>query len=407
MKPDSGSQLASFFSSVASVEATGSSEVTVRLKAPNVQYQYTPAHMAGFIFKKSQIENTEGLGFPENLPLGTGPYKVVEFAPADSVVLEARTDYWGPKPVVGKITIRAIGDRQTRLLAMQSGEIDGTFDLAISDVDQWKALGNTDIITAPSLGMFSLTLDHSAPPFDDIHVRKAIAYAIDREGLVQALLKGNGEPATALNPPEMWSGILPADVVRAFYATLPGYQFDLEKAKAELAQSAHANGFEVTVPAPTADPYMVNIMQSVSENLRQIGITVNVQEIDNNQWLAGYFRHENLGMQIMAYYPDFADAANYPYLFFSSATAVKDGMNGSNFKNETVDKNLTIANEQSDPKVRADALKEVFKIANEEVAVVPIFWPASAMAINNKYKMTGYNAFWYNIPWAIRGFGLK
>ena len=73
---------------------------------------------------------------------------------------------------------------------MQNGDIDGTFDLAISDVDQWQTLGNVDVVTAPSLGMFSLTLDQSSPPFDDIHVRKAVAYAIDREGLVQALLKG-------------------------------------------------------------------------------------------------------------------------------------------------------------------------------------------------------------------------
>ena len=107
----------------------------------------------------------------------------------------------------------------------------------------------------------------------------------------------------------------------------------------------------------------------------------------------------------MAYYPDFADAANYPYLFFASETAVKDGMNGSNFKNAEVDAFLKIANEKADPKARADALKGVFKIANEDVALVPIFWPASAMAINNKYKLTGYTAFWYNIPWAIRGFG--
>ncbi len=73
-------------------------------------------------------------------------------------------------------------------------------------------------------------------------------------------------------------------------------------------------------------------------------------------------------MQIMAYYPDFADPANYPYLFFASANAVKDGMNGSNFKNADVDKHIAIANEQSDPKVRAEALKKVFKIANEDVA---------------------------------------
>jgi peptide/nickel transport system substrate-binding protein len=238
-------------------------------------------------------------------------------------------------------------------------------------------------------------------------VRKAVAYAIDREGLVQALLKGNGEAATALNPPEMWAGVLPLDEVKAFYATLPGYGFDLEKAKAELAQSAHPDGFEITVPGSTADPYMINILQSVSQNLQQIGIKMNVQEIDANQWLAGYFRHENLGMQIMAYYPDFADPANYPFLFFHSSNAAKDGMNGSNFSNAEVDKALAVANEQSDPKQRAEALKQVFQIANEDVALAPVFWPASAMAISSKYKLTGYNAFWYNVPWAIRGFGLK
>jgi peptide/nickel transport system substrate-binding protein len=152
---------------------------------------------------------------------------------------------------------------------------------------------------------------------------------------------------------------------------------------------------------------MVNILQSVSENLKQIGIKMTVQEVDDNTWLSGYFRHENLGMQIMAYYPDFADPANYPYLFFDSANAAKDGMNGSNFKNAEVDKALDTANKEGDPKVRAEALQQVFKLAADDVALVPIFWPASAMAISNKYKLTGYTAFWYNIPWAIRGFGPK
>ena len=251
-------------------------EVTVKLKAPNVQFQYTPAHMAGFIFKKSQLEeNPEDIGTPDVLPLGTGPYRLVEFSPADRVVLEARDDYWGPKPVAKRIIFTAIPDRQTRLLAMQNGDIDGTFDLAISDIEQWKALGNVDVITAPSLGMFMLTLDQSAPPFDDIHVRKAIAYAVDREGLVQALLKGNGEAATALNPPEMWAGVLPLDEVKAFYATLPSYAVRPREGQGRArAVGPCRTASRSPCRRSTADPYMVNIMQSVAENLKQIGINV-------------------------------------------------------------------------------------------------------------------------------------
>ena len=303
MNPNSGSQLAAFFSSVDTVEATGASEVTVKLKAPNVQFQYTPAHMAGFIFKKSQLEeNPEDIGRPDVLPLGTGPYRLVEFTPADRVVLEARDDYWGPKPVAKRIVFTAIPDRQTRLLAMQNGDIDGTFDLAISDIDQWKALGNVDVITAPSLGVFMLTLDHSAAPFDDIHVRKAIAYAVDREGLVQALLKGNGEAATALNPPEMWAGVLPLDEVRAFYAHAARLRVRPREGQGRAgAVGACRTASRSPCPASNADPYMVNIMQSVAENLKQIGINVTVQEIDDNQWLAGLFppresRHADHGL---------------------------------------------------------------------------------------------------------------
>lgn len=406
MNPKSGSQLSAFYSAVSSVEATGDAEVTVKLKDPNVQYQYTPAHMAGFIFKASQLkDHPDDIGTPDVLPLGTGPYKLVEFAPGDHVVLEAFEDYWGTKPAAKRIIVQQISDRQTRLLAMRNGDVQGTFDLSISDIDQWKNADNIKVVTAPSLGVYNLTLDHSAPPFDDVHVRKAIAYSVDRAGLVKALLKGYGTPAVALDPPQIWAGVLPADEVRSFYDTLESYEFDLDKAKAELKKSKHPDGFEISVPASNADPYMVNILQTIAQNVSQIGIQMTVQEIDHNQWLTQFFAHENLGMQMMPYFPDYADPVNYPYLFYSSENAAKDGLNGSNFKNDEVDKLLAEANQKSDPSVRADALKKVFKIANEDVAMVHIFWPDTAMALNSDYHLNGFNAFWYNVPWAIRGFG--
>ena len=408
MDPAAASQMAAFFAAVASVEATDARTVTVRLKAPNVQFRYTPAHMAGYLFKKAQLDRSgEVIGSPEALPLGTGPYRLVEFSPSERVVLEARDDYWGAKPVARRIVFTEIGDRQTCLLAMRSGAIDGTFDLAMSDVEQWQALGDAELITAPSLGVLLLTLDRSAPPFDDIHVRRAVAHAVDREGLVKALLKGHGEAATALDPPEMWAGVLPADAVRAFYATLPDQGFDLDKARAELALSRYPKGFEITVPGSAADPYQINILQSLAENLRQIGVTMTVRQLDAGEWYAGYFGHEALGMQIMSYFPDYADPGNYPELFLSSANAVPDGMNASNFRNAAVDAALATANSRSDPATRAEALKTVARIAAEEVALVPIFWPDTAMAIRDTYRLSGFNAFWYNEPWAMRGFGRR
>ena len=403
-----GSQLGIFYASVDSIEASGDREVTVKLSNPDVQWQYTPAHMAGFIMQKSQLEgDLDALGSPDLLPIGTGPYQVVEFVPGDRVVLERFDDYWGDKGQAKRIVIVAIPDPQTRLLAMRNGDIDGTFDLPIPEVDQWEALDNADVITAPSLGVVLFTMDFETPPFDDVHVRKAIAHSLDQSGLVSAVLQGRGDTAVTLNPPGMWAGVLSSSDADAFYATLPQYEFDLDKAAEELAQSSVPDGFEFSVPVAADLPNSLNAALVLAESLKEIGVTMNIEQVDIGTWLDIYFAHENLGMQAMEYFPDFADPANYPLLFLHSLSASVDGLNASNYVNSRVDELIDIAVENSDPATREAALKEMFEITTAEVAVLPIFYPDSAMAIRSDLRLDGYNAFWYNIPWAIRGLGTK
>ena len=132
---------------------------------------------------------------------------------------------------------------------------------------------------------------------------------------------------------------------------------------------------------------------------------MNVQQVDPGEWLDVYFAHEDLGAQFMSYFPDYADPANYPYLFYYSGNAVANGLNGSNYRNDDVDALIETALQSNDSAERADALEQVIAQANEDVATVPIHWPDSAMAISSDLRLDGYNAFWYNIPWATRGFG--
>src|SRR3990170_2264232 len=406
MDPENESQLAAFFGSVDSVEATSDSEGTVTLSKPDAQFQYSMAHMSGFIMNKAQLESAgENFGTPDVLPIGTGPYELVEFVPDDHITLERYEDYWGEQGPAKRIVIRSIPDSQTRLLAMQNGDIDGTFDVPISEVDQWEGLDGVTVITAPSNGVYQLILDQETPPFDDIHVRKAIAFAVDREGIVQAVLNGKGAAARAINPPGIWGGVLDEASVNAFYDTLPTYAFDLDAAKAELAQSSVQDGFEFSVPVPNTDPVAINSFLAISETLAQVGITMNVRQVDPGEWLDVYFAHEDLGAQFMAYFPDYADPANYPYLFYYSGNAVANGLNASNYKNPDVDALIEESLESSDTATRAEALQQVIAQANEDVAIVPIHWPDSAMVLSSDLRLDGYNAFWYNIPWAIRGFG--
>jgi len=222
---------------------------------------------------------------------------------------------------------------------------------------------------------------------------------------VQAVLNGKGAAARAINPPGIWGGVLDEASVNAFYDTLPTYAFDLDAARAELAQSSVPDGFEFSVPVPNTDPVAINSFLAISETLTQIGITMNVEQVDPGEWLDVYFGHEELGAQFMAYFPDYADPANYPYLFYYSGNAVANGLNGSNYKNPDVDALIEESLESTDTATRAEALQQVIAQANEDVAIVPIHWPDSAMVLSSDLRLDGYNAFWYNIPWAIRGFG--
>ena len=409
LDPDNLSFVDFFYFAVDTIEATGDLEVTVTLFAPDATWQYTPALMAGFILPASQLEgDTALLGSPDSIPIGTGPYRVTEFIPGDRVVLEPFDGYWGDAGPAQKITITQIPDPQTRLLAMRDGDIDGTFELPETEIDQWQALDGVDVITAPALGLVVLTLDYETHPFGDIHVRRAIAHSLDQDGLISAVLKGQGEKGTAVSPPDTWTPVISGDEARSFYDTLPQYEFDMEKAAAELAESAVPDGFEFTVEIPGGAPLMLNPLLSLAQNLETIGVTMNVVEVDDATWQDTYFGHgPELGMQVMQYAADFVDPVNYPSLFLWSFQADIGGFNASNYVDERVDELIDIALAESDPATREAALKEMFEIAREDVATIPVYYLDTGMAIRSDLKLDGFNAFYYNIPWAIRGFGPK
>src|SRR5262249_51811000 len=104
------------------------------------------------------------------------------------------------------------------------------------------------------------------------------------------------------------------------------------------------------------------------------------------------------------YSPDYADPANYPFLFLDSVNARPDGLNGSDYKNDAVDAAIATALGSIDPAERATALKAALTQVNEDVPIVPLYWPAVAAAIGPDYQWAGFTAFWYNQPWLFRGF---
>jgi peptide/nickel transport system substrate-binding protein len=402
--PKVGSQIAGYFANVKSFTKTGANEVTAKLKHPDPLV--ANAVVFAPILSKAFVEKIgKGLGSPGSglRIMATGPYQITSFPSSTAATVERFDGYWGPKPRVKSCTFSCISDTQTLQLAVQSGQAAGTLTVPVQDAADYQKMAGVKTYSASGMQICALTFDTSTPPFDDLHVRKAIAYACDREGYVRAFLGGNGTPADCVVPPAQWGSVLPQPQVASLYDKLPSYPFSIANAKKELAQSAHPHGFTTNkILVPNNQPAVLKALESLSTTVKQLGIIMPIQQVPSNDWLANIYAHKNLGIVCLLFLPDYADPADYMNLIYPSANAVKNNFNLANFKNPQVDKLIQGANAASSNAQRAQDLSQVLTISQQQLPYYGLFWQNDVMAIQSKYLYQGFTGLYFNQNWLSR-----
>jgi peptide/nickel transport system substrate-binding protein len=257
----------------------------------------------------------EGFAFPEyaQAPVGTGPYKFVEYDEANgSITLEGNDDYWGDAPKSSELVFRVIPDESTRRQELEAGSIDG-YDLP-SPTD-WAGLtdaGNSVEIRDP-FNIFYVGLNATNnPDLKDDRVREALMYAIDREQLVQTQLPEGAEVATQFMP----------STVSGYNTELAPYEYDPEKAE-QLLQEAGADDLTLTFAYPTdvSRPYMPDpqqLYEAIRTNLEDVGVTVDVQTAS---WNGGYLDNVTAGKYdayLLGWTGDYDAAFNFIGTFFGN-----------------------------------------------------------------------------------------
>ena len=398
--PKTASLESNFFANIKSVHAAGD-KVTVVLSKPDALWQYIPAHEAGYVYEaKSLSAHLAGYGTPNVLPIGTGPYKVQEYVANSHVTLVRNPFYWGKKPYYDKIIFDFIPDPQTRFLAIRSGQIDGTFDVPTGDLQTWRSQSIVHLTTFAADGFYGLTLDMSQSPFNNIHVRKAIAYAVDRAGINNAVYGNTATVANALNDPTTLVGILSAAEVKKSYAAIPTYSFNVAKAKAELALSPVPNGFTTTLNTPAPCAYCVAIAQALQGMLKKIGITLNLNMMPGPARFQYILAHgPNLGIQEIGNTADVPNPIELPWLYYKSDQAAKGGNNSSNYRDAAVDKIIDQGLTTNDPVVAARAAIKAETAAAKVAAMVPIVWLPRVTATQGKLHLKNPGPFFMNYLW--------
>ncbi|MEV7011197.1 ABC transporter substrate-binding protein [Streptosporangium sp. NPDC051022] len=401
-KKGSTSAFAYAYANVDKIEASGPAEVTITLKEPDASFAWTPSPGTLLVTSRKFIEATgKDIGTPAGKILGTGPYKVTEFAPDSHVTMERNDAWWGGKAPYRQIRLDFIPEESTRLLAMRGGSVDVALNVPAEQIDQWKAISGVDLKTASDRSLVTLAFNTAKKPWNDIHVRKAVAHAVDREGIVRSILRGHGQVATTIPDPAQWGGVLDEAGVKSLYDGIPQYGFDLAKAKAELAQSSVPNGFSDVLTYPGSGPQLGKAALTLAENLKTIGITLEVKEIPLEQWIAELGKHSS-GIYLGWYFATTGDPSEYIQQLLNGAYVGENGSNIAEYANAEVTGLLDDAKKGTDDATRGKLLGDALVKAAADVPYQPLWWGEAATAFGPKIGAGEFGPYFFVGPWAAK-----
>lgn len=241
------------------------SENTIQIKLKEADSAFIYALTEGIV----PDENSENL---DKEPIGTGPFKVSQYAREQQIVLEKFEDYWGEKAKIDQVTVLVVPNNETAFLKLLSGEINM---LSRVDAKRLNELKNFNNISAPQNIVQIFALNNNVEPFNNLNVRKAINLAINKDEIITGVMGGNGiKLETNMSP-----------VMKKYVIENIGQKQDIEVAKKLLEESGHSN-FTFTIKVPSNYPMHVNTAQIIAEQLKGINLNVKIETIEWTTWLS-------------------------------------------------------------------------------------------------------------------------
>ena len=391
--PDKSPSSASYWPAGVQAAGSGDNQITITLPAPAVNFGWTVTANGGlWITEKSFYEAAASYGSSADLIMGTGPYKAVSFQPDSKAVFTKSGTWWGGDTPAQTIEFDFFSDENARLLAHKSGQIDIATQVPTDQVSQFQGIDGVNVLTESDRSYVGLTFDQNVEPFDDVHVRKAIAHAADRSTIVSSILKGQASVATGIEPPDQLGSEIGVDKARALQANLPIDSFNMDQARAELAQSKVPNGFDTELTYPASIPEMGSAALAIAENLKQIGIKVTVTSKPIEEWVSKVGTGE-YGLYYMSYTSTTGDPAEIAGWLLGPS-------NPARYVNEEVQGLIASSNQERDPQKRAEQIVDAERIAQQNTIYSPIWWGKTSTAFSKTVTPNNYTSYFFMTPWA-------
>jgi peptide/nickel transport system substrate-binding protein len=314
-------------------------------------------------------------------PVGSGPFRLVEFLPDDRLVLARNPNYPLGAPRLAGVVFTEVPDAVSRLLELKRG----TLDLVQNGIDPdslaWlRKQPNIRIATGPSTTFQYLGMNLREPPLSDLRVRQAIAHAIDRNAIVDTILKGLATPATGLLPPTHW----------AYSADVTTYAYNPKRAK-ELLDEAGYTDPDGDGPAPrfrlSYKTTVVELRRRIAEvlqgQLAQVGIALDVRSYE---WATFYNDIKRGDFQLYSLAWVGIEDPDIYYLTCHSSQTPPQGNNRGYFHEKTIDALTEAGRRALSLGERRRLYGEVQRRVSQLLPIIPLWWPTNVAAMSRRLK---------------------
>lgn len=358
---------------IASIEAADDKTVVITLNQPYTPFFSELANFANGILPRDFGGRTEEEFFQS--PVGTGPFVVSEWDPSGDVTFVKNEYYWqAGKPTIDTLVYRVIDDGNQAVNQLKAGEVDAVEELTYANAAEIDAYGETFTLTCGSWTVEELFFNTLDEHFSDVHVRRALALAIDREALTQALTFGYGETANT---------VLPANLRYSTTDTVNDLRFDLDAARAELARSAWPDGFETTISIASGNNVRLQEAQIVQAAGQAIGIDIKI----NAQEIATFrqdFRNLNFSIMINNAIADYPDADSI--FAFQVDPEGFSQCYWTSYVNDEAIALLKAGQVAPDGEARAAVYAELQQILADEVPYIPFYYPSILVGVRGEVQ---------------------
>jgi peptide/nickel transport system substrate-binding protein len=364
------------FPSNPQVEVLDTYSVQITLSRPNVAFYSYLTLWGSSILSKAHAERVGIAALAEN-PLGSGPFCLDSWTKGSEVVLTPNPGYWdSERPYVDRVVLRVVQDDNARLLQVRTGAVDIALAIPFSLARALDGVNGVSTSTQTIFGSAALVPNlRTVPAFSDLKVRQAMMRAIDKEAMIDALLFGQGVPAQS---PFYGPGIL-------FWTDEFAVPYDLDAAKALMAESGFPNGFTATLILPSGDQLAQQTATIFADQMAALGIDIRISPVEAGtwweMWSSGTFELVyKLGTN------DVLDPAmNIPFDFWSKAEGGSDSA-FSGYRNEEIVRISMDAEAELDEAVRTEMYRELQRIAMIESPQFYLFHPTTIWAARDNIK---------------------